>query len=86
MVYNEADGRFLASGGNGRLIPTLLLIGFNCGSEVLRDKILSRFQTLVKHKSSRGMKKIVQCDFSVNQENLQYPPEAGRCSTILDKL
>lgn len=87
IVFDQADGRFLASGDNGGLLTDLLLVGFNSGPQALGERMLSILSGSDAGETQSQVTpqdKIYQCKFSVKTESLQCPSDATRCPIILE--
>ncbi|EDS91070.1 DUF1076 domain-containing protein [Escherichia albertii NBRC 107761 = DSM 17582] len=87
IVFDQADGRFLASGDNGGLLTDLLLVGFNSGPQALGERMLSILSGSDAGEAQSQVTpqdKIYQCKFSVDTESLQCPSDATRCPIILE--
>ena len=84
--YVETDGRFQVTGTGGRLLTTLLSVGFNHGPESLRAIMLGMVTDSDTTQSPGGIAgKILQCQFDVNLDKLQCPPEAVQCPITLEQ-
>ncbi|EED0864794.1 DUF1076 domain-containing protein, partial [Escherichia coli] len=78
IVFDQADGRFLASGDNGGLLTDLLLVGFNRGPQALGERMLSILSGSDAGETQSQVTpqdKIYQCKFSVSTESLQCPSD-----------
>lgn len=87
IVFDQADGRFLASGDNGGLLTDLLLVGFNSGPQALGERMLSILSGSDAGETQSQVTpqdKIYQCKFSVKTESLQCPSDVTRCPIILE--
>ncbi|EHX9228781.1 T3SS effector NleG family protein [Escherichia coli] len=81
IVFDQADGRFLASGDSGGLLSELLLLGFNSGPQALSERLIS----MITQSQESLQEKISQCKFSVCPDSLQCPPEAAQCPITLEQ-
>ena len=81
IIYNQTDGRFLASGGNGGLLTELLLLGFNSGPQALGERLIS----MITQAQEIIQDKIAQCKFSVSLDRFQCPSEAVQCPITLEQ-